>query len=266
MISLNAILSKREGADYLFSPKNFKSLRETVHHLWQSCLWFSVDIKLVQLAFENCVEKCIDVQQDRSDYGNENQDLERIKDVLQHALNDRMFVCIMSHHSPSYVVQGLPPLFRQTWGWLRGDHGAYRPTHALSWDDHCVIAADTMMDVLDHINKGDETLYVYDGTLKTRQIFDKQPPKEDSDAQQLTFYNRNAFSDARILSSSSVKINYLVNQIIRYQATEKCIIFSQHYNEMYEIYLALKLAKLRVLMYGERNMVRQYDICERTCH
>ncbi|CAO3660265.1 unnamed protein product [Rhizopus stolonifer] len=34
MISLNAILSQREGPNYLFSAKNIKSLRETVHNLW----------------------------------------------------------------------------------------------------------------------------------------------------------------------------------------------------------------------------------------
>lgn len=295
MISLNAILSKREGADYLFSPKNFKSLRETVHNLWQSCLWHSVDLELAQKALENCIEACTYVEQGRSDYGAENKDLWRIRDVLHHALNDTMFTCMMTHHSPSYVVQGLPNLFKEAWGWLKGDHGAYYNNTSgtlLPWDDYCVVEADKIIDAMSIVTSTrDEftNLFVYNGadhSLKSVQEFqqakkqlsiqkkkkssstsEKSLPGANKEAEeeeekgeekppdQLTFYTRNAFSDAKVLSSSSGKINYLVNQVYRYQTTEKCIIFSQHYNEMYEIYLALQLAKIRVLMYQDSRMV-----------
>ncbi|CAO3648295.1 unnamed protein product [Mucor hiemalis] len=286
MISLNAILSKREGADYLFSPKNFKSLRETVHNLWQSCLWHSVDLELAQKALENCIEACINVEQGHSDYGAENKDLCRIRDVLNHALNDTMFTCMMTHHSPSYVVQGLPNLFKEAWGWLKGDHGVYYSTGGtlLPWDDYCIVGADKIIDAMSIVlSTRDEftNLFVYNGSdhsLKSVQEFqqakkqqsiqkkkksstgEKSLPgiskeeEEEKPPDQLTFYTRNAFSDAKVLSSSSGKINYLVNQVYRYQATEKCIIFSQHNNEMYEIYLALQLAKIRVLMYQDSRM------------
>ncbi|KAK4520687.1 uncharacterized protein ATC70_006565 [Mucor velutinosus] len=316
MISLNAILSKREGPDYLFTAKNHKALRETVFNLWQSCLWHSVDLKLLQMAYDNCVEKCLDVEQGVSDYGEENKDLVRIRQVLFDALSNKIFVCMMGQHAPSYVVQGLPPLFKETWGWLKGDHGVYEPLGTLPWDDHCIVSAQRVFEAMDVVaaTKNDDTkdLFVYDGsnrTLVSVQEFelnkkrkkqaqemamrknksnvsgkalpggrsssgDVQTPAEealymkmddDSDKKdeqhqqqqaegQLTYYTRNAFSDARVLSSSSVKINYLVNQVCKYQATEKCIIFSQHYNEMYEIYLALELARVRVLMYQDNKL------------
>lgn len=312
MISLNAILSKREGPDYLFTTKNHKALRETVFNLWQSCLWHSVDLKLLKMAYDNCVEKCLDIEQGRSDYGDENKDLVKIREVLHHALDTSMFMCMMGQHAPSYVVQGLPILFKETWGWLKGDHGAYEPLGVLPWDDHCVIGAERVFEAMDVIAaaKNDETkdLFVYNGSDQTlvsvhefelnkkrmkhaaEMALKKKKPKvsgkmlpggsdspqtascmemddqdeeidekNQKDQDQLTYYTRNAFSDARVLSSSSVKINYLVNQIYKYQATEKCIIFSQQYNEMYEIYLALELARVRVLMYQDNKLVN-YNI------
>lgn len=304
MISLNAILSKREGPDYLFTAKNHKALRETVFNLWQSCLWHSVDLKLLQMAYDNCAEKCLDVEQGTSDYGDENKDLVKIRQVLFDALDNKMFMCMMGQHAPSYVVQGLPSLFKETWGWLKGDHGVYEPLGTLPWDDHCIVSADCVFEAMDVVvaAKNDDTkdLFVYDGsnqTLVSVQEFEARKKKkemamrksksnvsgktlpsddagtpveeasymkmdEDDDKEQeqqpegqLTYYTRNAFSDARVLSSSSVKINYLVNQVCKYQATEKCIIFSQHYNEMYEIYLALELARVRVLMYQDNKLV-----------
>ncbi|KAI8637325.1 SNF2 family N-terminal domain-containing protein [Parasitella parasitica] len=313
MISLNAILSRREGPDYLFTAKNHKALRETVFNLWQSCLWHSVDLKLLKMAYENCVEKCLDVEQGISDYGDENEDLVNIREVLFHALEDRMFTCIMSQHSPSYVVQGLPTLFKETWGWLKGDHGAYEPLGSLPWDDHCVIGAIQIFEAMDAVIavKNDEIkdLFVYNGSNQTlvsvhefelrkskkkhaeemalkkakkkkthvlgktlsgndgngsgplakKASYDRKGKDDEKKLQvdqeeQLTYYTRNAFSDARVLSSSSVKINYLVNQVYKYQSTEKCIIFSQQYNEMYEIYLALELARVRVLMYQDNKL------------
>ncbi|KAL9551487.1 hypothetical protein MBANPS3_004229 [Mucor bainieri] len=299
MISLNAILSKREGPDYLFTAKNHKALRETVFNLWQSCLWHSVDLKLLQMAHDNCAEKCLDVEQGTSDYGDENKDLVKIREVLFHALDNKMFVCMMGQHAPSYVVQGLPPLFRETWGWLKGDHGVYEPLGNLPWNDHCILSAERVFEAMDVVvaAKNDDTkdLFVYDGsnqTLISVQEFESNKKKNKSNVSgkalpsrsndgahvpaeeasymkmdeddskedqkqvegKLTYYTRNTFSDARVLSSSSVKINYLVNQICRYQATEKCIIFSQHYNEMYEIYLALELARVRVLMYQDNKL------------
>ncbi|KAI8969095.1 SNF2 family N-terminal domain-containing protein [Mycotypha africana] len=257
MISLNAILSRREGADYLFSPKNHKALRETVHNLWQSCLWHSVEPNLIRSAYNNCIEKCTEIVEGRTDYNEkDNQDLFRIRDVLEHALNDDMFLCMMTHHSPSYVVQGLPALFKETWGWLNGDHGAYVPVGSFPWDDHCVINAERVVDVMDQVitakANDSKNLFVYNGLSKT--LISVEDDEETQD-EQLTFYTLNAFSDARVLSSSSVKINYLVDQIYKYQKTEKCIIFSQHFNEMYEIYLALQLTRIRVLMYQESEMV-----------
>ncbi|KAF1806598.1 SNF2 family N-terminal domain-containing protein [Mucor lusitanicus] len=254
MISLNAILSKREGPDYLFTAKNHKALRETVFNLWQSCLWHSVDLKLLQMAYDNCAEKCLDVEQGTSDYGDENKDLVKIRQVLFDALDNKMFMCMMGQHAPSYVVQGLPSLFKETWGWLKGDHGVYEPLGTLPWDDHCIVSADCVFEAMDVVvaAKNDDTkdLFVYDGSNQTLVSEQEQQPEG-----QLTYYTRNAFSDARVLSSSSVKINYLVNQVCKYQATEKCIIFSQHYNEMYEIYLALELARVRVLMYQDNKLV-----------
>lgn len=308
MISLNAILSQREGPDYLFSTKNAKALRETVHNLWQSCLWFSIDLKQLEMAYSNCIEKCKDVETGKSDYGEENKSLLEIAHVLKQALDDKMFLCMMTQHSPSYVVQGLPMLFKESWGWLNGDRGAYIPIGLMPWDDHCVIQADRVVDAMSIVvsNKQNEQkeLFIYNGANKTlisveeyeanekkktyvsnnkkkmkiknnsnNETANKTLPGQSSSVNeekevsvvvaqevqeehgQFTYYTRNAFSDARVLCSSSVKINYLVNQICRYQSTEKCIIFAQHYNEMYEIYLALQLAKVRVLMYQDSRMV-----------
>ncbi|KAI8381524.1 P-loop containing nucleoside triphosphate hydrolase protein [Radiomyces spectabilis] len=283
MIGLNAILSKREGPDYLFSKNNTKALRETVHNLWQSCLWHSIDLRWLQASYENCIEKIHDVDCGREDYGDDDTVLRQIQQVLKRALDDKMFMQMMTQHSPSFVVQGLPNLMKQKWGWVHGDHGAYEPLGTMPWEDHCIVNGDIVIDLMhDVLEAKDEfkNLYVYNGTtdtLESTQTFYKKEKKaaaeqnkkplsldlsepkgaketEEPVEQQLTFYTGNAFSDARVLCSTSSKINYLVNEICKYQAQEKCIVFSQHYNEIQEIYLALKLAKIRTLMYLDSRM------------
>ncbi|ORE07008.1 hypothetical protein BCV72DRAFT_116262 [Rhizopus microsporus var. microsporus] len=260
MIALNAILSKREGPDYLFSSKNYKSLRETVHNLWQSCLWHSVSPGLIEAAYNNCLEKCHDVEQGKEDYGQENEDLKSIRAILHEAVSCEMFMQIMTSHFPALIVQGLPHVFKEHWGLLKGSAGAY--THigsSLPWEDGpCVVQEDKLIDILEMLSSMKSSdmqhLFYYDGA-QLRTIDPNKSEQQTESQEAWTFYTRHALSDARILGATSSKLNYLVNQVVKYQPTEKCIIFAQHHNEMVEIYwLLTHLAKIRVLIYHESKM------------
>ncbi|KAG1451853.1 hypothetical protein G6F56_007976 [Rhizopus delemar] len=196
MISLNAILSQREGPDYLFSAKNIKSLRETVHNLWQGCLWHSVDPGLLRSALENCRERCEMIGQDQSA---DDRDMFRIRDLLQEADASPDFLEIMNQSSPAWIVQGFSDL---RWGQLmQADEG--------------------------------------------ERMMQAQRLQEENVASE----------KARVTGVTSSKLNYLMNQIIRFHQKEKCIVFAQHHNERVEIYLLLKrLTKIRVLIYHENKM------------
>ncbi|CAO3608684.1 unnamed protein product [Cunninghamella echinulata] len=356
LISLNAILSKREGPDYLFSKKNVKSLRETVSNMRQSCTWHSIDIPSLKSSYSNCIEKLKQVDEGKENYGAEDElGLRQIKDLFEMALNDTVFMDMMTKHEVSFVVQGLPKLFREQWGWSQGDYGAYLPmcdndnghndnknnNHSIQnpWNDHCVISGDILVDLVHYLTDSkmqDDRMgiYVYDSessTIESTELYEKskqfiekiimkdnnkkknkqvatkqwdritsniirkkiyqlvhekealssspsssisvtkslnipldqlEMDEEETnyvreklnDATGMTFYTRNVFKEVQVLCSSSSKINYLVDQILTYHSNEKCIIFSQYYNEMQEIYLALKLVKVRTLMYLESSM------------
>lgn len=264
MIGLNAILSKREGPDYLFSKNNVKPLRETVHNLWQSCLWHSIDLKWLHTSYENCFEAIEKVKNGSDDYGEDNPVLYKILETFRIALNDPVFMQMMTKHSPPFLISGLPPLMKEKWGWAKGDKGVYEPMHGNQMlNDHCIVDGDLVVDLMADVRnalKQNDTkdLFVYNPVKDTLRSID-QAKREDTGHEdeeiQKTFYNKNVFSDVKIISSLSSKINYLVDEISKYHKTEKCIIFSQHYNEMQEIYLALQLAKLNPLMYLGRGEV-----------
>lgn len=239
MISLNAILSQREGPDYLFSSKNVKSLRETVHNLWQSCFWYSIDAALLTMAQTNCAQACAEIERGVADYGDENEDLFRIQAVLAEAQENEVFIKLMQHPSPALKVVGLPEVFRDCWG--------------MSQDQECLMSQDRVVSEMDYLKRKQDSdyAYVFDG----HRLLPADEAEKDTD-RPMTFYTANALSDAKVMATTSSKLNYLVNQIMKYQATEKCIIFTQHYNEMVEIYLILtKLMKQRVLTYQEQRMV-----------
>lgn len=269
MIALNAILSRREGVDYLFSRGNQKALRETVNNLWQSCLWHSIDPKWLQPAYENCMEKIQDVEQGRTTYGDEdNQGLIEISNVLRRALDDKLFLSMMSTHSPSYLIHGLPDIPKKKWSWLGGHPGVYVDNDGTQ--SHSLVGGDNVVDItseIAHSKKNTSALWVYDDskdTLDTMAVHSRKRKIElaasasengEEQPKQLAFVGAADLESAILYSTTSSKLNYLVNQIKRYHQTEKCIIFSQHWNEIQEIFTALRLVKVRALMYLDSKMV-----------
>ncbi|CAO3599681.1 unnamed protein product [Absidia cylindrospora] len=299
MISLNAILSEREGVDYLFNKKNQQALRETVSNLRQSCTWHSIDLAALRSAHSNCDEKLkkVDAGTTHMDADDE-VDLRRLKQVFGLALDDPVFMDMMTKHEVSFVVQGLPNLMKETWGWCSGTRGAYLPVSTDPWDDHCLVSGDIVVDLMNdvtNVNKANKDIYVYNSntkSLESTEVYSKRKraamkgkddkgggkkrknrhddtnnasesstpngaaskTNDEPQSEPLTFYTRNVFTDVRVLCSTSSKINYLVDQILLHSAKEKCIIFSQYYNEMQEIYLALQLVKVRTLMYLDTSM------------
>ncbi|KAI8074385.1 SNF2 family N-terminal domain-containing protein [Gongronella butleri] len=369
LISLNAILSAREGPDYLFDKRNTSSLRQTVSNIRQSCTWHSVEMSAVQSALEHCNKTLKKLDEGRFFCNTrDEEDLHRIQELLTFALDDSVFVSMMSKHEVSFVVQGLPTLMREHWGWCKGSRGAYLPVSKSQWDDHCIVSGDIVIDLFNDVKatKNDpvKNLYVFNSKtnlLESTEIYDKRqaerklalkkqkrpktlaaakkakqkkkpasqsarksvpqvvsaliasmlpsilqktpaaattstsssssaaaaasstsssssstvsaiaangngngkkrkPPQmtinedDDTDTSAMTLYTRNTFSDVRVLCSTSSKINYLVDQVLQFHKSEKCIIFSQYFNEMQEIYLALKLVNVRVLMYTHTQM------------
>ncbi|KAF9933628.1 hypothetical protein BGZ67_004182 [Mortierella alpina] len=62
---------------------------------------------------------------------------------------------------------------------------------------------------------------------------------------------------ARILSSTSSKLNYVISQVLRHHTSEKCIVFCQSRTAMYYIHEYLTLAKVRCRMYHTQGMTER---------
>ncbi|KAF9967242.1 hypothetical protein BGZ70_010276 [Mortierella alpina] len=62
---------------------------------------------------------------------------------------------------------------------------------------------------------------------------------------------------ARILSSTSSKLNYVISQVLRHHNSEKCIVFCQSRTAMYYIHEYLTLAKVRCRMYHTQGMTEK---------
>ncbi|KAF9956181.1 hypothetical protein BGZ72_002962 [Mortierella alpina] len=62
---------------------------------------------------------------------------------------------------------------------------------------------------------------------------------------------------ARIVSSTSSKLNYVISQVLRHHNSEKCIVFCQSRTAMYYIHEYLTLAKVRCRMYHTQGMTER---------
>lgn len=282
MVALNAILSRREGQDYLFSRGNQKALRETIHNLWQSCLWHSIDPQWLQPAYDNCVEKIEDIEKGLTTYGEEdNNALKEIRDVLLRALNDKLFLAMMTTHSPSYLISNLPDIPKRKWGWLNGHPGIYVEKGVPA--RHAIVSGETVTDITAEVtnsHQATDNLWVYDEAqdiLETMAQHNRKrkltQPHGGNEAEipeavprPLTFIGKSDLYAANVYSTTSSKINYLVNQVKRCHKTEKCIIFSQHWNEIQEIYTALRLVKVRSMMYLDSKMVSNVLVVRSSQH
>lgn len=66
-------------------------------------------------------------------------------------------------------------------------------------------------------------------------------------------YTRRAFECMALLATTSSKLDYLINEVRKHtDAGEKCVIFSQWWNEMQAIVETLQLAKVRCLLYSTK--------------
>ncbi|KAI9284162.1 P-loop containing nucleoside triphosphate hydrolase protein [Umbelopsis sp. AD052] len=268
MVALNAVLSRREGPDYLFSRGNQKALRETIHNLWQSCLWHSIDPQWLQPAYDNCVEKIDDIDKGLTTYGEEdNNALKEIRDVLLRALNDKLFLAMMTTHSPSYLISNLPDIPRRKWGWLNGQPGIYVENGVPA--RHAIVSGETVTDITAEVinsHQATDNLWVYDETEDRLETMAQHNRKrklphmsggievQEPVPRPLAFIGKSDLYNANVYSTTSSKINYLVNQVKNCHETEKCIIFSQHWNEIQEIYTALRLVRVRAMMYLDSKM------------
>ncbi|RUS21339.1 SNF2 family N-terminal domain-containing protein [Endogone sp. FLAS-F59071] len=69
-------------------------------------------------------------------------------------------------------------------------------------------------------------------------------------------YTRRAFERTALLATTSSKLDYLINEVRKHTVTgEKCVIFSQWWNEMQAIVETLQLAKVRCLLYSTKMCI-----------
>ncbi|OZJ06901.1 hypothetical protein BZG36_00036 [Bifiguratus adelaidae] len=76
--------------------------------------------------------------------------------------------------------------------------------------------------------------------------------KSETNASPAIEYTTDDFANTKIISTTSSKIDYLVSAVLKAIPEDKCIIFSNWFNEIQVIYEALILANVRCLLFSTR--------------
>ncbi|KAF9370680.1 hypothetical protein CPC16_003549 [Podila verticillata] len=226
LVQANAVLSQREDQDYFFHPRNKKSLRRTIDNLNNCCFWYSGDGEsFTTLAMDTLhnVENALEAH-NRSKYPPDDVALlEGVVQNLQLALSDDSWKTLIAEQDLGYFCR-LPETMQQE---------TLIPSSYLtcaapgSGEKACIMLADQIR--------------VLNQNLRGRE----GPPTMIDGAEQI--------SNARILSSTSSKLNYIINQILHHRE-EKCIVFCQSSSAIYYIQEYLSLAKVRCLTYHKQGM------------
>lgn len=232
LVHANAVLSQREDQDYFFHPSNKQSLRRTIDNLNNCCFWYSGGgesfITLVRDTLYNVKNALEAHHRTGSKYPPEDVALlEGVVQNLQLVLSDNSWNTLITEQDPGYFCR-LPERLQQ---------GVLIPSSSLicaapggAGEKACIMLADQIRRQNQFLREQREFPHI--------MISDE--------AEQI--------SNARILSSTSSKLNYIVNQILHHRE-EKCIVFCQSSSAIYYIQEYLSLAKVRCLTYHKQGMV-----------
>ncbi|CAO3575155.1 unnamed protein product [Mortierella alpina] len=110
---------------------------------------------------------------------------------------------------------------------------------------------------MDEGNGGGHSLPVAAGGWSSTPADQDQPMQTDDESSESEAVVLERVRKARILSSTSSKLNYVISQVLRHHTSEKCIVFCQSRTAMYYIHEYLSLAKVRCRMYHTQGMTEK---------
>ncbi|KAI9207268.1 SNF2 family N-terminal domain-containing protein [Polychytrium aggregatum] len=259
LIGANAVLSEREDEDYLFHPRNAKSLRLAIRNIQQSCFWYAGSeqgelLRRIRDSYHLCVEE-LDKYTPEHRPNWSNDDVYLLKScvaALKEALDSKVWEGISSVSELCYLLDHVPD-FLQEFAVVPGHHLVRtKPLEPVSEHEVCLATGHTL-EIIRHIIR----------VRQTAEAQGKDPSVDSEEACNRTLRKLSKcfehvgvddIADALILATSSQKLNYIIDQIKKHYRTDKIIIYCQHDMEIHYIHEALRLAKIRCLLFHRMKM------------
>ncbi|KAJ3158125.1 hypothetical protein HDU86_003077 [Geranomyces michiganensis] len=230
-IGANAVLSQREHRDYFFHPRQAAALRDVIGNLQEACFWLSPKdfIKDVYGTLENVREGLIRAG-DRGYSPEDVKHLQSIWHVLTDALEDELWCAVMPSADLAFEVRGAAaavggPLSAASIG-KNSSLASVAPAHT------ALIMGDKLERYLDSLK------------AKRRAALERGIVVDED-------------SDLELTATSSVKLTYLANEILKHSKTEKIIIYCQFEREIYYCHQMCKFAKVRCILFHKQMRVSE---------
>ncbi|KAG0378966.1 hypothetical protein BGX24_002195 [Mortierella sp. AD032] len=268
LIHANAVLSEREDQDYFFHPSSRKDLARVTENLKDGCFWYVGGpeyIHMVTKSLENVTE-ALDKHAWSGGTKYSQEDyllLLNISGHLRMALESVGWRQIVVTQEVGYYCQDIPTLvqdehaiissmilYSTTSGSIDEDQSKQRRKDA---GPHCVMLGKRISGLRNEVLKAELDIEMghpdhSENTQQSNGLFAPvtHPTIHNNAPHPMTLkeaITREQLSQATILSSTSSKLNYIISQILRYQGSEKCVVFCQSETTMYYIYEYLTLAK-----------------------
>ncbi|TPX64543.1 hypothetical protein SpCBS45565_g05781 [Spizellomyces sp. 'palustris'] len=258
----NAILSQREHQDYFFHPSQKKALREAVQNLFSSCFWYAVSHlpESVASTVEN-VEEGLQFAEERGYSAEDVAQLTAIKATLRDALNDDSWLQVVRTQEVVYGVSHCPPTL-QTKAVVApvnvsSHNGSYEYLiHAKNIEafrKHVKVVGDDSSEQLYGDEPILETPKPRSPDFESLQYISPEPHTTVDDGMAVQIQR----DRSAIVSTSSVKLTYLADQIIKYAPHEKIIVYAQFNNEIYYVHELCRLAKIRCILFHRQQRVSE---------
>ncbi|KAJ1814420.1 hypothetical protein LPJ75_002778, partial [Coemansia sp. RSA 2598] len=244
---INAILTERIGRDYFFHPENKRHLRQIVQNLFDACFWFSISAKHIAEGISNGQIALELWEIGKKPYSSEDADLLRKSiGVLKQASENPEWQYIAKCESVGYWVTGVPKRIARLF------FGAYQPPSTKAGESDGIEESSTGdSSTTQQLLTAAQLLEITNNTKLMLTVFDHDLPPRPTNVDPQEF---DQLQGSSIHSCSSNKIAYIVNQIRRFENTEKCIVFVNNHGEISLLHEALRIARVLHLVYASQGM------------
>ncbi|CAL5875101.1 uncharacterized protein PFLUO_LOCUS9405 [Penicillium psychrofluorescens] len=276
-LAVNSITSERQGPDYMFNKSNRNHLTQTINNLRQAGFWWAGSDVDAQDTVDHAVKylnKKNDKQEPiaREDVAKLMQGIE----IARLAMNCGSWHAFKQLHELGIFVEKFPDHSRALWA-LDSDQAQQEPMLI-----GITQARHAQQFVAQHLRSYDPAEGLAGAGIKVRRDLEKRdnvsrkgkPESADAAETQGTLiqsskpqnsktpkktFEKNIFRElpensplkqTRLLATASAKLTYLLDQVVKFQDTEKIIIFYDNHNSAYWIAEGLELLGVEFRIYA----------------
>ncbi|KAJ6531108.1 P-loop containing nucleoside triphosphate hydrolase protein [Mycena capillaripes] len=275
-IAINAVTSDREGQDYMFHPQNKAFLLETVQNVSQLMFWrvddnyYNADDQLSASAKLMKQLKPTTIP----------EDIQLINDSFHHleiASNDPLWRALQGHEDVPYRVYDLKQPIFEAWtraalsidsndrlfcGYMHPDRLRELRNRVLSQP---LISEDALLEAGAYTAEQDAKRRAYmqeelkrKKGSKSARIHKDSANKgtHDSELKPSALVARSYIAHTRLGCSASSKLNFIIDEVLKYSPKEKILIFSESPLSLAHVSEALKLIGVRYELFTTEKTIK----------